>query len=266
MGLWLSFTAKPMNLRPLFGCLVAWCLASPGFCATPPSRPQSSGWTHLFDGRTLAGWKAHCLPADAEKEFWTVRDGAIVCDSIGRKDHHYVWLMHESEWDDFELELEFQAFRSSPGNSGVQFRSRYDTSATAPNGGWLDGPQIDIHPPAPFRTGLIYDETRTEKRWIFPSLPSSKMEPRPTPAGFVFHYAEDGNAWNHLRIVARGTSITSVLNGVTMAHYDGTGVLDNPGHRLLDVGLRGRIALQLHVRDELKIAYRTIRVRALPAR
>jgi hypothetical protein len=40
---------------------------------------------------------------------------------------------------------------ASPGNTAVQFRSRYDASATAPNGGWLDGPQVDIHPPAPFR-------------------------------------------------------------------------------------------------------------------
>jgi hypothetical protein len=244
-------------------CLIL-ALTSPPVATSAPAEPKSSPWLALFDGRSLAGWTVKCLPADADKTFWSVRDGVIVCDSLGRKDHHYVWLMHESEWADFELELEFQPFRASPGNTGIQVRSRYDASPTAPNGGWLDGPQIDIHPPAPFRTGLIYDETRTEKRWIFPSLPSSKIEPRPTPAGFTFRYAEDGEAWNRLRIVARGATLTTVLNGVTIANFDGAGILDNDAHRRLNVGLRGHIALQLHVRDELKVRYRALRIRALP--
>lgn len=252
-----------MNRRICTRLLFILGLASSLSAATASGPSGSSPWVSLFDGRTLAGWKVRCLPADTDKVFWTVRDGAIACDSIGRKDHHYVWLVHESEWADFEFELEFQAFRASPGNTGVQIRSRYDTAASAPNGGWLDGPQIDLHPPAPFRTGLIYDETRSEKRWIFPSLPNSKIDPRPTPAGFVFHYAEDGGRWNRLRIVARGPVITTELNGVIMANYDGSGVLDNEAHRRLDVGLRGHFALQLHVRDELKIRFRALRARAL---
>ncbi len=220
-------------------------------------------WVPLFDGATLAGWQVRCLPADAGKTFWTVREGAIECDSLGRKDHHYVWLMHEREWGDFELELEFQAFRASPGNTGVQIRSRYDVSPEAPNGGWLDGPQVDVHPPAPWRTGLIYDETRTERRWIFPSRPNARLEPRPTPPGFTFGYAEDGNRWNRLRIVARGTVIRTELNGVTTAEYDGAGTLDNEAHRRLGVGLRGQVALQLHNRDELKVRFRALRARPL---
>lgn len=254
-----------MNARVTFGLrLLAMATVWPGLSAARSAGGTTSGWVSLFDGKSLAGWQVRCLPADATKTFWVVRDGAITCDSIGRKDHHYVWLIHESEWGDFELELEFQAFRSSPGNSGVQIRSRFDATPSAPNGGWLDGPQIDIHPPAPFRTGLIYDETRSEKRWIHPSLPSSKIDPRPTPAGFTFRYAEEDSGWNHLRIVARGTAITTVLNGVTTAAFDGAGLLDNEAHRQLNVGLRGHIALQLHVRDELKMRFRQLRIRVQP--
>ena len=244
--------------------LLGLCLTAHALSAAVPASAAPLPWWELFDGHSLAGWKVHCLPADEHKVFWSARDGAIECDSLGRKDHHYVWLMHESEWADFELELEFQAFRASPGNTGVQIRSRFDAASSAPNGGWLDGPQIDIHPPAPFRTGLIYDETRSEKRWIFPSLPNAKIEPRPTPAGFTFHYAEDTDRWNRLRIVARGTTVTTELNGVTTANYDGAGLLDNAAHRQLNVGLRGKIALQLHVRDELKVRYRAVRIRAVP--
>ncbi len=249
-----------MPLRCRSAVFLLSIFASGGLPAAP-----DSDWVDLFEGRTLAGWSVRCLPADAGKEFWSVRDGAIVCDSLGRPDHDYVWLVRDGEWGDFELELEFQAFRASPGNSGVQIRSRYEATPSAPRGGWLDGPQIDINPPAPFRTGLIYDETRTENRWICPSLPTWDIAPRPPPPGFTFAYAEDGDRWNHLRIVARGTAITTILNGVTMAAYDGAGVLDNEGHRRLGVGLRGQIALQLHMRDELRIRFRHLRIRALPA-
>ncbi|MBI5692371.1 MAG: DUF1080 domain-containing protein [Verrucomicrobia bacterium] len=250
-------------MRRCLGMIAFVLVASPLLAASPAAAPAGK-WMSLFDGQSLAGWQVRCLPADAGKVFWSVRDGAIECDSLGRKEHDYVWLMHEGEWGDFELELEFQAFRSSPGNTGVQIRSRYDASATAPKGGWLDGPQIDLHPPAPFRTGLIYDETRTEKRWIFPSRPSSKLDPLPLPPGFTFRYAEDGGGWNHLRLVARGTKIQTVLNGVTMADFDGRGILDNEEHRRLNVGLRGQVALQLHVRDELKVRFRALRLRELP--
>ena len=97
----------------------------------------------LFDGRTLNGWRVAAKPADRDRGFWTVRDGAITCDSRGRKDHDYVWLIHEKEYGDFELRVKVRGFRESPGNSGVQVRSRYDEEA-----GWLDGPQVDVHPPA----------------------------------------------------------------------------------------------------------------------
>ena len=107
-------------------------------------------------------------------------------DSMGRPDHDYVWLVSEAEFEDFELRVEFQAYRESPGNSGVQIRSRYDQSLNAPRGGWLDGPQIDIHPPALWRTGLIYDQTREESRWISPSLHDWSIEPSDGPDTWQF--------------------------------------------------------------------------------
>jgi hypothetical protein len=64
--------------------------------------------------------------------------------------------------------------------------------------------------------------------------------------------------------MAHGTSVTTILNGVTTAAFDGAGLLDNEAHRQLNVGLRGHIALQLHVRDELKIRFRRLRLRVLP--
>ena len=208
----------------------------------------------LFDGKTLAGWHVSSKPADRDKTFWTVRDGAITCDSLGRKDHAYVWLVSDAEFDDFELTLQVKGFAQSPGNSGVQFRSRYDEAL-----GWLHGPQADIHPPAPFRSGLIYDETHETRRWIFPSLPDWKIAPEQGPKNWKWN----PGGWNDVVIRARGLRVTTIVNGVTITDQDFTGILDDAAHRSHNVGRRGHFALQLHDHDELLIQYRNLRVRPL---
>jgi hypothetical protein len=221
-----------------------------------------SGWTSLFNGHDLSGWTIKCQPQDQGKVFWTVADGAIQCDSMGRKDHNYVWLMTHQEFGDFEIKLKFQAFKDSPGNSGLQFRSRFDANA---NGGWLDGPQVDIHPPAamPWRTGLIYDETRGELRWISPSLKNAIMDPKFKPAHHVFKYADDGDGWNDLTLICRGTQVKTVVNGVVRTDWDGAGVLDNAAHVKHNVGRVGCFALQLHTGDQLRIRFKDIQIREL---
>jgi CubicO group peptidase (beta-lactamase class C family) len=224
--------------------------------------PGAGAWTPLFNGKDLAGWTVKCLAADRGKSFWRVEDGTILCDSIGRKDHNYVWLLSDEEFADFELRLKFQAYADSPGNSGLQFRSRYEEQA---DGGWLHGPQVDIHPPRAmsWRTGLIYDETREERRWVYPSLPSSAMPPELKPAQHVFRYADEG--WNELELVCRGTRVITRVNGIVRTDWQAAGVLDNAAHQRHNVGRSGHFALQLHSGDELRIRYKDIEVRRLPA-
>jgi hypothetical protein len=222
-----------------------------------------SEWRLLFDGRSLEGWTVRSLEADRAQTFWTVENGAIQVNSIGRPDHDYVWLMTNDEYRDFELKLSFQAFRESAGNSGIQVRSRYDDSADAPRGGWLDGPQVDVHPPLPWRIGMIYDETRTERRWISPSLPDWNVDESYGPDEWRFEFADEGDGWNDLLIRCAGTRMTVTLNGLVMNTFDGRGVLDDEAHARLGVGLRGHIALQLHSGDELLMRFRDIRIREL---
>jgi CubicO group peptidase (beta-lactamase class C family) len=219
-------------------------------------------WVSLFNGKDLSGWRVQCQPKDRETVFWSVDDGAILCDSIGRKNHNYVWLVSDEEFADFELRLKFQAYPDSPGNSGLQFRSRFDDSIS---GGWMHGPQVDIHPPKAmsWRTGLIYDETREERRWVSPSLPDAHMEPEFEPPRHVFKYAGDG--WNELTLICRGTHVRTIVNGIVRTDWQAAGVLDNPAHRQHNVGNAGHFALQLHSGDELKIRFKDIQVKTLPA-
>ena len=126
---------------------------------------DNDGWIALFDGRTLQGWDAPARPADVEKNYWSVQDGTITCDSRGRRKHDYVWLLSNQEFTDFDLKMKIRSFRESGGNSGVQVRSRYDVASS-----WLDGPQVDVHPPGPYRTGLIYDDNRRRAALDIPGV------------------------------------------------------------------------------------------------
>ena len=222
-------------------------------------------WERLFNGVNLEGWTVRCLPEDQDKTYWKVVNGVIECNSLGDSDHNYVWLVTEKEFADFHLKLEFQIFRASPGNSGVQFRSRYDDSEGARDGGWLNGPQADIHGPVPMRTGLIYDETEGVQRWIYPSLPDWNINRDQVPAIALntrLIYAEDHpEEWNQMEIICRGMHVETVVNGNRVTDFDAEGILNDELHQLPNVGSIGSIALQLHLHDELKIRFRNIAIK-----
>jgi len=235
---------------------------------------SAADWQSLFNGKDLSGWKIECREPDRAKTFWKARGGALECDTAGDRKHDYVWLVSEREFGDFEFECVIHSFPNSTGNSGIQIRSRFQADAN--DGGWMHGPQIDIHSPAPWRCGWIYDETAETKRWICPSLPNSRMDPdqgTPKPARW-YHLADPGEPrmrsaidpillGNTLRIVARGTRVETWVNGQSVARFDGTGILDDPAHQRHNVGLRGHLALQLHSGDDLRIRFSQLRIREL---
>jgi hypothetical protein len=230
-----------------------------GGCCQCDLYSGSGEWKSLFNGTNLTGWVVKCKPDDAGKQFWRVEDGTILADSMTGKDHDYIWLLTEQQYSDFILRLRFQAYRGNPGNSGVQIRSRYDDQA-----GWLDGPQIDINPPGSWRTGMIWDETRGSRRWLYPDVPKGEwVNQSMAPPGMIFYYSDEGPDWNKLEIEAVGTRITAYLNGVKVTDYDGTGVLDDDVHKARNVGLSGHIALQIHTGDLLKIRFKDIYIEDL---
>lgn len=218
-------------------------------------------WQSLFNGENLEGWVVKAHPKDQAYTYWKVENGVLTANSLERPDHDYIWLMTEQEFQDFILEFQFRPYTDSPGNSGVQIRSRYDDQAF-----WLDGPQIDIHPPGHWRTGMMWDETRGNKRWIFPDLSreewvdSTMVLNRP-----AFYFAGQAKEWNKMRIIARGNHIQAFLNGKKITDLDGENILDDKIHQRYQVGQKGHIALQIHSNDALKIQFRDIRIKPLPA-
>lgn len=220
---------------------------------------SNSRWKPLFNGRDLTGWTVKCKPADQDKQFFKVENQTIIADSMATKEHDYIWLVTNREYSDFVLHLRFCAFRNSPGNSGVQIRSRYDDEA-----GWLDGLQIDINPPGPWRTGMIWDETRGVNRWLYPPVPKGEwVNESMANQNLVFYYSNEGSGYNDLEIKVVETKITVILNGITVTQYDGEGVLNDRIHKVRNVGMNGHIALQIHTKDLLKIQFKDIRIKDL---
>ncbi|MCZ7639785.1 MAG: DUF1080 domain-containing protein [Verrucomicrobia bacterium] len=238
--------------------LLAWILtvSAP---AAEPAESQAFGWVSLFNGRDLTGWEVKCRPADAQRVWFHVVDGAIEANSLDATGHDYVWLTTAREYTNFVLRLQFQAFRDSPGNTGVQIRSRYDTAA-----GWLDGPQVDIHPTGWWRTGMVWDETRGNQRWLWPAVPAGQwVDETMAKPGSRWFFADEPPGWNQLEIAAEGTRLRASLNGIPVMDWDGTGVLDDATHRERRVGLHGHIALQIHRGDQLRVRFKDLQIREL---
>jgi len=212
------------------------------------SSAAEEGFTPLFDGKTLEGWTVNCLPKDKKEAAtaWSVDRGTILANTIGHPEHFYIMLATKKEYGDFVLRLRIQVERGVRGNSGIQIRSRYNAQT-----GWMEGPQIDINPPNPELTGKLWNEGPGPHRWL-------SNEP---VKGFKFFYADQGTGWNDLEITAKGMTIRSVLNGVTVVDYDGSGVLDDELHKKINVGIKGMIGLQIHSNDELKLRFKDIRIK-----
>jgi hypothetical protein len=249
-------------MRYLLFLAVAVSLSSfVAFAAEPTDRRHADGEPiPLFDGKSLDGWIVKCQPKDNDKRgYWKVVDGTITAETPPGSKHNYIWLLTEKEYDDFDLRLKVQTYSATTGNSGVQVRSRYDDAA-----GWLDGPQVDIHPPSPWRCGFLYDETREAKIWLWPDVGRpANAKPEHAPAGWKWRHADGEDAWNDVRIICRGPHIKTIINGVTIADYDGRGRLDDEAHRRRNVGLKGHIALQIHPGKQLLIRFKDIELRSL---
>lgn len=215
--------------------------------ATPLPAADDDGFVSLFDGETLAGWKAPNM------SYWSVQDGAITAESSEANpctsNQFLVW--QGGDVADFELKAEFR-LAGNRGNSGIQFRSKI-----GPDGGGI-GYQADILPGGPW-CGALADEY-------------TGREPLMVPNGHRTVVDEAGNrtvtrigdpvalkppgAWNEYHIVARGHEITLKVNGRVSAEF-----VDRDRKEFDPSGI---LALQLRSGPPMKVQFRAIRLRKLP--
>lgn len=185
-----------------------------------PAQSEAAEWIDLFDGQTLEGWTPNFEDQSIE-----VRDGVIEMLSVKKN----LWLVHEGEFSDFELEGEVKAPLTNY-NTGIAFRC--DEKPV--------GYQCEIFDR---QTGALY---AIKKGWIFP----------PSKDAFERFYAIAGDSykpgfWNHYRIRCVGSHIQVWVNG----------------HLTTDVRdttyTRGRVAIQHHGKGAVHY-FRNLRIKPLP--
>ena len=202
----------------LFGALLLFGMAS-------ASQPwQESGWTSLFNGKDLAGWKNN------GDEKWVADQGTILCESAANK---YGYLTTEKTYRDFDLRLKFKG--EAAGNSGVFFHSRI-IGIDPQHGPDIEGMQVEVDPSIGKHTGGLYESGG--RGWV--AMPTAEGEQALKPG-----------TWNDLEVSVRGAHIVTQVNRVKIADYT------DPTPKFTD----GVIGLQIHTGGGVRMRWKDIYIR-----
>jgi hypothetical protein len=188
------------------------------------SAQSKAGYTNLFNGKNLNGWKI--LAGKAE---YKVENGGITGTAVLNSGNTF--LVTEKEYGDFILELDAKT-ESDLTNSGVQLRSHYNPAGHEGKG-LVYGRQCEIDPSTRKWTGGIYDEGRRD--WLYPMDLNANAQ-----------NAWKNGAFNHIKIECIGTTTKTWINGIATAM-----VVDT-------VDTKGFIGLQVHAISDEKQAGKKI--------
>ncbi|HEY0244177.1 MAG TPA: DUF1080 domain-containing protein [Mucilaginibacter sp.] len=196
------------TIRALSGAIIAVAV-----CVSQITVAQTnSGYTRLFDGKTLNGWKKLAGTAD-----YRVDNGVIVGTTAANSGNTF--LVTDKEYGDFVLELDVK-IDNVKSNSGIQVRSHFDPAGHQGKG-LVYGKQCEIDPSDRKWSGGIYDEGRRE--WLYPLDMHATVKD-------VFKVGQ----YNHIKIECIGNETKTWVNGMAMAY-----VVDTLDHT-------GFIGLQVH--------------------
>ena len=126
-----------------------WISAAAQSAPAVPSGAVTDGWTVMFDGKTLDGWKANGNP-----DSWKVVDGAITGDGPAS---HLFWMARECENCEFRAEVKL----NHSGNSGMYIRTAFGP-------GFPKGyeAQVENTSPDPQKTGSLYGFSKIGEQLI----------------------------------------------------------------------------------------------------
>ena len=186
------------------------------------------GFTSLFNGKDLTGWKVN-----ENTDTFSVQDGAIV--AHGPHSHcFYAGDFHNHTFKDFELKVDVMTKPNS--NGGVYIQTEYQEHGFPGKG--FEIQVNNTYNKDPRKTGSIYEVKDNSEK-----------------------VAED-NKWFTEDIVAKGDTITVKVDGKLVAEWtqpaDWAGTKDFVGRR---IGA-GTIALQAHDPGST-VYYKNIRIKLL---
>ena len=179
-----------MKLRVGWMVVIVAALVSAGLAADNELTPKEkeAGWVLLFNGNSLAGW----MTSSQQPSQRPVEQESINPHKCGG-----YMMIHEKEWSDFVLSLDFKISKGC--NSGIFLR----TSPLKPRPGkdvGFNGIEIAIDDTSAagyHDTGAIYDLVKPTKNAM-------------KPAG----------EWNHIEITSNKNLLVVVLNGEKVTHMN----------------------------------------------
>lgn len=185
---------------------LALALACVPCFAADDAAQSADGWTSLFDGKSLDGWKANESPAS-----FHVEDGQIV--AHGERSHlFYVGDVHGAKFTNFELEVE--ALTKPSANSGVFIHTRFQDDGWPSHGYEV---QVNTTHSDEIKTGSLYGVV--------------KVNPAPSV----------DDQWFTMNVRVVGRRVTVKVDGKVVVDY--LEPLDVKGDRRLS---SGTFALQSH--------------------
>jgi hypothetical protein len=193
-----------------------------------PTLAAEQGWTQLFNGKDLTGWKA-----SENHDSFTVKDGAIV--AHGPRSHcFYVGDFHHHLFKDYEVKVDIMTLPGS--NGGVFVDTEYQEQ------GW----------PARGFEVQVNNTYKGDKRKT-----ASLYEVKDNGDDV----AQD-NVWFTEHIIVKGNHITTMVNDKVIEEWtqpsDWAGTKNFPGRRIAP----GTIALQGHDPGST-VYYKNIRIKPL---
>jgi hypothetical protein len=154
------------------------------------------GYTSLFDGKTLNGWRTYQnKPANS----WSVRDGVLYCKgSATDKSDRRADLITSDTYENFDLQMDWKI--APQGNSGILYMvtEDYETS-------YLSGPEYQLIDDVNFPEKLE-DWQKVAANYAMHTTTNA----HPKPAG----------EWNHTRIVVDHGHVQHWLNSEKVVEYD----------------------------------------------
>jgi hypothetical protein len=200
------------------------------------SPARADDWVSLFDGKTLAGWKA----ATEGPSSFSVVDGAIAAD--GPKSHlFYMGADGKAAFEDFELSVEV---RTRPGaNSGVFIHTAYQEKDWPSQGFEV---QVD-------------NSQKEHGGYLENKLTGSLYGIRN-----VYKTIAKDDEWFTMNVLVQRPRVQIRVNGTLVVDWvEPAGALPEGAPKLNHLG-RGTFALQCHDPGS-KAFYRNLRVRPLAA-
>jgi hypothetical protein len=158
---------------------------------------KRAGWSLLFDGSTLSGWRGY-RQLGASGTRWTVVDGLLTIGPAGGRDTRGALdLISTSTFDQFELAFEWRISRG--GNSGVKYFVLEDMDAAI-------GHEYQI-----------IDDNRHPDARVGPKRQTAALYDVLAAANRPLRIAGD---FNDGRIVVAGRTVEHWLNGTLVLRYE----------------------------------------------